>query len=355
MKIGLSTKFSVGEQIRLSRRLSALLGAGIGIVEACSFIERSIRTKNTKKKLIVSHIIEHITHGGLCSEAFGASRAFDEALVHMVAIGEKSGSLKTAFTHAATLLEKREALSRKLYGALIYPGFIACATTGIAGFLVVYIFPKIIPLVTGMNIPLPLLTRILIVVSRTLIYHWVFLLLLFGLASIALYVAWKYSRLFRRTFRAITMRLPVFGGLMHGHVIVQIFRPLGLLLTHGEHIPNALVSISGAIRNEEYAKELHVIAGHVTNGGSFSGYISRANSLFPALVVDFIETGERTGGIAGACGHIADLYESDLDESVKHLSVIIEPALMLCMGVVVGGIALSIVLPIYEITSHLSQ
>ncbi len=344
--------FSVGEQIRFSRRVAALLGAGMSIAEAFLFVERSM---SGKKKDVVKEIIEEISRGRQCSEIFSGIGAFDRSLMHMVAIGEKSGSLETAFAQAALLLEKRQALSRKVYGALIYPGFIACATAGIAIFLVVYIFPKIIPLITGMNIPLPFLTRILIFVSHILVYHWLLIIAASVCLLAGIYLVWNYVRLVRRAAGIIFMHIPLAGAIFRAKILIQIFKPLGLLLGHGEHIPEALVSVAGIIGNDEYAEALRAGAVQVTRGESFAKYVSAHEHIFPQLVIDFLETGERTGGIAIACEHIAALYESEVDESVKHISTIIEPVLMLGMGIVVGGIALSIVMPIYEITGHLSK
>lgn len=345
-------KFSINEQIRLARRVAALLGSGMGIAESLSFIERSL---SGNRKNAMTGIIEEVSHGRPCSEILSATDSFDRSLVHMIAIGEKSGSLETAFAQAAQLLEKRQTLSRKIYGALIYPGFIACATAGISLFLVVYIFPKIIPLITSMNIPLPFLTRMLIIISHALIYHWFVFMCTAVSTGFCLFALWKYVGLARRASGILFMALPFIGMIVRSKILIQIFKPLGLLLAHGEHIPEALISVAGIIGNAEYAETLRAGAVQVTRGESFAGYVSGQQHLFPQLVIDFLETGERTGGIAVACEHIANLYETEVDESVKQISTVIEPALMLGMGVVVGGIALSIVMPIYEITSYLSK
>jgi type IV pilus assembly protein PilC len=345
-------KFTINEQIRLARRVAALLGSGMGIAEALSFVERSL--SGNRKKVMVGIIME-VSHGHMCSEIFSATGSFDRSLVHMIAIGEKSGSLETAFAQAALLLEKRQALSRKIYGALIYPGFIACATAGIALFLVVYIFPKIIPLITSMNIPLPFLTRMLIFISHILIYDWLAVVSVCVFGSLCGFVVWKYVKLARRAAGVLVMILPFAGGIMRSKILIQIFKPLGLLLSHGEHIPEALQSVAGIVNNDEYSESLRAIALQVGRGKSFAGCVTGQSHLFPLLVIDFLETGERTGGIAVACEHIANLYESEVDESVKRISTVIEPVLMLGMGIIVGGIALSIVMPIYEITSYLSK
>jgi type IV pilus assembly protein PilC len=251
-------------------------------------------------------------------------------------------------------LESRDNLSKKITGAMIYPAFIACATFGIAVFLVVYIFPKIIPLITGMNIPLPFLTRLLMVVSDILTRRWLVIVVGIVVGILVAKLLWKYSAVVRRWSRRFLFSLPIVGAIYRGRMMVEIFRPLGLLLDHGELVPRALVSVGKSLRNrnEEYSRALFFAAKTVIDGENITASLRK---LFPSIVTEFLEIGERTGSVAGACSHIATIYEAEIEESIKRITQVIEPTLMLCMGLTVGAIALSIVMPIYSITSHLTQ
>jgi len=143
-------------------------------------------------------------------------------------------------------------------------------------------------------------------------------------------------------------------------MMVEIFRPLGLLLDHGELVPRALMSVGKSLhnRNEEYSRAIFSAATTVVDGENITAALrsqSCSSVLFPSIVTEFLEIGERTGSVAGACGHIATIYEAEVEESIKRITQVIEPTLMLGMGLTVGAIALSIVMPIYSITSHLTQ
>jgi type IV pilus assembly protein PilC len=348
-------KLSIAEQSRIARRLSTLLGAGISLIEATRLMQNSARMSS-----IFTAISGHISKGQTCSAAFHVTDVFDQSLVEMIRIGEQSGTLSDAFARAAAFLESRDNLSKKITGAMIYPAFIACATLGIAVFLVVYIFPKIIPLITGMNIPLPFLTRLLMVVSDVLIRRWLVIVAGLSVSVLMVKLLWKYSACVRRWSRRFLLSLPIFGTIYRGRMMVEIFRPLGLLLDHGELVPRALMSVGKSLhnRNEEYSRAIFSAATTVVDGENITAALrsqSCSSVLFPSIVTEFLEIGERTGSVAGACGHIATIYEAEVEESIKRITQVIEPTLMLGMGLTVGAIALSIVMPIYSITSHLTQ
>jgi type IV pilus assembly protein PilC len=342
-------KLSIAEQSRIVRRLSTLLGAGISLIEATQLMKSSARMSS-----IFTNISGNISKGTTCSKAFETTGVFDQSLVEMICIGEQSGTLGSAFARAGMFLESRDNLSKKITGAMIYPAFIACATFGIAVFLVVYIFPKIIPLITGMNIPLPFLTRLLMVVSDILTRRWLVIVVGIVVGILVAKLLWKYSAVVRRWSRRFLFSLPIVGAIYRGRMMVEIFRPLGLLLDHGELVPRALVSVGKSLRNrnEEYSRALFFAAKTVIDGENITASLRK---LFPSIVTEFLEIGERTGSVAGACSHIATIYEAEIEESIKRITQVIEPTLMLCMGLTVGAIALSIVMPIYSITSHLTQ
>lgn len=345
-------KLSIAEQGRITRRLSTLLSAGIPLLEAVRLIQ--------KPAAVWKIIVAKISEGRTCSEAFKASAAFDQSLIEMIRIGEQSGTLADAFIRAAIFLENRDNLSKKITGAMIYPAFIACATLGIAVFLVVVIFPKIIPLIAGMNIPLPFLTRMLIVVSGVLTGYWFVIIVGILVGIIMARLLWKYFGCIRRLIRRFVFIIPIMGAIFRGRMMVEIFRPLGLLLEHGELVPRALISVGKSLRNEQYADILFSAARIVTDGENLAVALTSpsrifSSGFFPSIVGEFLEIGERTGTVAMTCGHIAAMYEAEVEESIKRITQVIEPVLMLGMGLTVGSIALSIVMPIYSITSHLTQ
>ena len=347
-------KLSLREQARLLRRFSTLLGAGITLLEAVRLMRHPLFER-------VGHGIDK---GETLSNAFVQLGTFDRSVIEIIKIGERSGTLDQALAQSALSLVSRDNVSRKITGAMIYPSFIGCATLGIACFLIVYIFPKIIPLVVSMGIDLPFMTRVLMVVSHVLLEYWLGIILI-GIGTGVLFsLLWKFSSLFSLYCRRLLMAVPILGGMVRARTIIDIFRPLSLLLEHGELLPVAITSISASLLNRDYKRILVDCANSLNNGDSFAVSIKTANmnlrttlsrDLIPQTAIDFIEIGERSGSLATSCQHIATIYEAEVEELVKRMSVLVEPALMLGMGITVGAIALSIVMPIYDITSHLTK
>ena len=350
----------IKEQARFAHRMHLLLKAGISITEALPMIAR---TKRGRAKKIYDELDTLVAAGTPCGEAckkVAHGKAFDTSFISMIAVGESSGSLEEAFRQSATLLEKREALKKKLVGVMIYPSFIACSTLGIALFLVIYIFPKIIPLIVSMNIPLPLLTQVIMAMSDAFIHHW--LLIVAGcVGAVAVWiVSWKVFSWFRALCQKIALRLPIIGTLLRYRVVVSIFRTLSLMLGAGEVLPKSLLIAGTSVSWPEYQHRLEYIHKKVVEGVPIARLVSVESHpshrvLFPQPITDLIDIGDRTGSLVETCEHIATFFEGEVDDAIKNISQLIEPILMLGMGLVVGSIALSIVMPIYEITNHLSK
>ncbi|MEI6057793.1 MAG: type II secretion system F family protein [bacterium] len=353
-------KLNARAQARFARRCATFLGGGISLPDTLGFIARSIPDKNKLHQIYIV-MIGAVNTGQSFSTALAASQLFDSAFVHLVRIGESSGSLEEALIQIAATLERRDELSKKLTSVMIYPAFISAATLGIALFLILYIFPKIIPLVTSMGIPLPLLTRILLSIQAALTHHWLMIMLCCAGAISLLTLFWKMSARFREYIRAILFLLPIVGRMLRAMAVISIFKPLGLLLDRGEVLPVALSSVRDGLPYSEFKRIVDNSIFLVTRGGKLSEaftsmrHIVFRRTIFDSIIIDLLETGERTGSVAHACENIARIYESELDETIDRISRVIEPLLMLGMGGVVGSIALSIIMPIYEITNHLSR
>src|ERR1035437_286029 len=336
-------------QSQFAARLSVFLKAGIPLVESLHLV----------KIIDCKEIIERISAGQTCSGALYSCYKVNPLLFQMIHIGERSGTLAQALEQASRLLQKNLDQKKKIVGAFIYPGFIAIATLGIAGFLVLYIFPKIIPLLLSVNIPLPLLTRVVMFVSDSVLHHWILLSAVFVTLLAVFVVAWKRFNFLQKVALDTVLRIPFIGSIFRGSIIAELFGPLHILLANGESLPNSLALIGDLTSHSFYSKILSDATVQVNNGGSLSDFfqkISQTKSRYiPKLISEMTLMGEKTGGIANACEHIVTIFSSEVDESLARLSQLIEPILMLCMGLIVGSIALSIILPIYEITNHLTK
>jgi len=345
-------RFTVSEQVFFSQRLAFLINAGIPMVTALGIIRDS--TKDIYKAKVIEALIDDVSGGQYLSKSMAKwSSSFSAFLVHIIYIGETSGTLSKNLEYVAEELNKKYALQGKIRGALFYPVFICIATAAITGTLVLYIFPKIMPVFKSMKITLPWSTRIVIFISGTLLSHpWltagVLLVFFFGAVMLV-----KKVPVISRMCSRLLFAFPVTRKIVVSYNLAHLCRTLGLLLQSGVSVGSALHISSDTLKNSEYKKACIIIIDHVQKGTALSTGFVNYKHLFPALMVSMVAVGETTGRLSDTFMYLAKLYEQDVESFTKTLSSSIEPFLMLLMGCIVGFVALSIITPIYEVTQNL--
>ncbi len=341
------------DQMIFSQRLSILISSGISLGEALRIITKM--EKSPKKVKIQNHILESVEKGYSLSKSILSSKIkFDSTLLMMIKNGESSGTLSLSLKQAASTLERGIELKKKIISTLIYPMFIALATAGMALFLVLFIFPKIIPLLTSMNVSLPFLTKLVQKGYRFLIEYGIVTCVITFILIFCLFILYKKVLRVRKLFQFVIFKIPLIGITLKKIVISIYFRSAGMLLSHGQSLVSILDEAGKSKAYEVYKMFWEEGSREVSRGVSLSEYIKKYPHLFPSLVPDMISIGERTGKTNDMFIQISKIYEEEIDHSIKQFSTFIEPVLMILMGILVGSIALSIILPIYEITNHLS-
>ncbi len=347
-------RFSIKEQTLFAKRLSFLIKAGVPLVESLVLIRNQTRSRG--KARMMDAIIEDVTAGQYLSTSLARFRNhFGDFTVNLIRIGEHAGILSENLLYLADELAKKHMLQRKVRGSLVYPIFITLTTLGVTGMLTVFIFPKIMPIFSSLNITLPITTRALLWVS-VFLSHWGIHLIL-GIAvftTIFLIIRTKISWLHFGTDRVI-LSLPIAGEIARSYNLANICRTLGLLLSSGVNVHEAVLITGSVTKNVVYKKALERVAGEVLKGETISKHIAAQGSLFPDLLPHMIAVGERTGSLTETLGYLAEMYETEVDEMTKNLSNSIEPILLVTMGVIVGVIAVSVITPIYDITKNLSN
>jgi len=342
------------EQLLFTHRCSVLLESGISLGETLTIISRMQKSK--KLNIIVNFIKGEVEKGVSLHKSMRSSKVqFDSTLMSMIENGENSGTLAISLKEAYKTLEKAREIKKKIIGALLYPSFIACATIGMTLFLLMYIFPKIIPLLSSMNITLPLLTRAV----RAFYYFsidyglWVatIIFLIFFLSQIL----YKKNNATRTFLQNTFLSIPIIGLGIKKYFISTHCRSIGVLLSNGQSLSNILKQNSTSIAFEPYRKSWEICYLDVTKGVALSVSMKKSPKLFEPLLHDMLYIGERTGSLSTMLEHVSNIYEQEIDTFVKQFGLILEPALMVGMGLIVGSVALSIILPIYEITNHLSN
>ena len=260
----------------------------------------------------------------------------------VVAVGEQSGTLSSNLVYLSDELRKKQQLRRALVSAAVYPALITVATIGMTAFLLLFLFPKILPIFKSMHVALPLSTRMVMHTSSFLAHYG----LLLGVAAMVLAAAGavmlkKNERLHVLFDRAL-LRIPLMGPVIEAYNASQAARTLGLLLASGITISDALQITADATHNTLYRRELRLLGSAVERGGKMSEYLERQQNHFPSTFRHLVAVGERSGSLSETLQYIAEAYDAEVAEFTKRLATLIEPVLMIVMGLLVGFIAVSI-------------
>ncbi len=341
-------------QIQFAQRCSVLMESGISLSESLSII---IRMENSKKqKMEYENIKKSIDKGISLTRSVSILKiSFDPILISMITYGESSGILALSLHQAGEMMGKGGEIKKKIVGAMIYPMFIALATIAMTLFLVMYIFPKIIPLFSTMNIDLPLLTRIVKKIYELLVQYGLWGLISFFIITTILYFIYKRKKRLRMIAQSIILRIPLIGSIIQRYIICNQCRTIETLLDCGQTLPPIILRLAPSSPMDIYRSSWSISHTDILRGIALSDSLRSFKTLFPSIVPDMISIGERTGSLSIMCRQISKMYEQELEDFIKHLSTSIEPVLMIAMGLIVGSVALSIILPIYEITNHLSK
>lgn len=347
-----STSFSLKEQTFLFKRLSFLINAGIPLMESLAVLRE--QSSSRRHARMYDQILSDVESGKSLSKAFVKfPNVFSEFSLSIVKVGEQSGALSQNLSYLADELKKKNILRRKIIGAFIYPALITCATLGITAFLMLYLFPKITPVFVSLHATLPITTRIVMAISLFM-QHWGLELLLGLVIFVVVFVViLRKSSVFHLLFDGVCLRIPVVGAVMQYYNLSNACRTLGLLLKSGVKLSEALPITADATPNLIYKRHYVTLGKVVDRGDRLSTYLKKHSAHFPQILSHMVAVGERSGTLSETLLYLAELYDHEVEEFTKNLSTLIEPALMVFMGVLVGFIAVSIITPIYGITQNL--
>lgn len=330
-----------------TRQLSNLLESGLTLYRALTVLHR--QTESKRLKIVIQDIANLVKEGKSLSESLKRyPGAFNNMYVSVVRAGEVSGALEKVLRRLADFGEKQQDLLAKVRAAMAYP--ILMATVGTATIIVLFVFviPKLVELFQDLGQVLPLPTRILIAISDFFLNFWWLIL------AIGLFVFFAIRRnLFtakgKLSLHHFKLGLPVLGKFFKRVQIANFSRTLGMLLANGVPILQAMDSVSQTIENEVLKQEVKRIAKEIREGSTLARGITRSK-YFPVLVANMTAIGEEGGALDGALLKVAEAYEKETDQSIKLLTSLIEPVMILVMGSIVGFIVISMLLPIFQIS-----
>lgn len=338
---------SMNEKIFFIDNLATMLTAGLSIADALQTLMTEVR-RGTMKRAIRS-VLSQIENGGHLSEGLMQHpEIFPEHFISVIQVGEASGALSDVLTKLAQILKKDKALKSKVITAMIYPSIVVVAMIVIVIVLMLYVFPQLISIFEEVNVELPLQTKILIgTVNFTQKYG-----LYIGAVSLVLLTLLISGRKVHRVryfYDSVLLRLPMFGGMAREVVLVRIFGNLQMLLISGVPILDAFHIVSRTANNLVYERALLEMANELELGKSLHESMSLRRHLFPTITITMVRVGEDTGKIDEVMIKLHAFYEGRVDTVFGNLSTIIEPVLLLMIGVAVGFIAVSVIMPIYNL------
>jgi type IV pilus assembly protein PilC len=331
---------------RFTRQFATMIGAGLPMVQCLDILSAQTESKELAK--IIYQVKEGVQGGATLSEALARHpKVFDALYTNMVEAGELGGALDAILVRLALYREKADKLVRKVKGAMIYPSVVAFVAAAVTIGMLAFIVPVFARMFGGLNAELPTPTLVVLLISHFLQSN--FLYLFFGTLGLAgLFLWWKKTPGGALMFDKILLRTPVFGNLVRKSSVARFTRTLSTLLASGVSILDALEITAKTAGNLVVANAINHSVVAIAEGDTITGPL-KETGVFPPMVTQMISVGEKTGGLDDMLSKIADFYDDEVDDAVSALTSIIEPVIIVFMGIVIGGILIAMYLPMFDI------
>ncbi len=332
----------------MTRQLSTLIGASIPLVDSLSALYE--QTESAAMKKTVAQVRDCVNEGMSFADALSQhKRIFPDLYINMVRSGEASGALDVVLLRLADFMEGQHRLHAKVGAALIYPLVLFFVSMAVLLFLLTSVVPKVVGMFDNMNQMLPLPTRILIGVSDFLGWSW-WLLILIAIVCSVLFVKWKRTENGSMRFDRFKMRMPIYGRIYKKISVSRFARTLGTLLSSGVPIIDSMKIVKTVVQNRVMEDIIEDASTAVMEGSSIAAPLKKSG-VFPPIITHMIATGEKSGTLEEMLMKAADAYEEDVETSVAGLTSILEPVMIIIMGIMVGSIVLAILLPMLEMST----
>ncbi|CAN5870804.1 type II secretion system F family protein [soil metagenome] len=339
-------KIKMRDIVIFTRQFSTMINAGLPLVQALDILAK--QSENPALKDVTHAVVFDVESGHTVADALGKHpKAFTELYVNMVAAGEAGGILDTILMRLATFMEKNDALVRKVKGAMIYPGVISSVAFIAISVLLIFVIPVFKKMFGDVGLPLPLPTRVVIAMSE-------FLRGIGGVVSVVVVVAGvfmikKYyaTNSGKLAIDKLMLKAPVLGDVLRKSAVSRFTRTLGTLIGSGVSILDGLEITAKTAGNRVISDAIMESRTSIAGGETISAPLQKSN-VFPPMVISMIAVGEQTGGLDEMLSKIADFYDEEVDAAVSNLLSLMEPVMIVFLGVVVGGMVVAMYLPIFD-------
>ncbi len=330
-----------------TRQLATMMKAGVPLLQSFDIVGRGNTNPSVTK--LLNDIRQDVETGTSLSAAFRKfPMYFDNLYCNLVEAGEAAGILEQLLDRLAVYMEKTEAIKSKIKSALMYPIAVLVVAFVVVTVIMIFVIPAFKEVFSSFGADLPAPTLIVIAISEFFVKYW---WLIFGGIGGGLYFfmqAWKRNERMQQVMDRIMLKMPIFGTLVEKSCIARWTRTLSTMFAAGVPLVEALDSVGGASGNSVYTKATEKIQQEVSSGTSLTAAMTNAN-VFPSMVLQMCAIGEESGSIDHMLGKAADFYESEIDDMVAGLSSLMEPIIIVILGTIIGGIVVSMYLPIFKL------
>lgn len=335
------------EKIFFAKNLAVMIKAGLSLSHAFRVLAQ--QTNNKKFKLALLNVQGEIEAGHSLADGLAKyPDIFSDIFVNMVRAGESSGQLEKVLAEVTAQMKKTRELTSKIKKALTYPVFIVGIMVVVGIFALTFIVPKMMGIFSEMNVPLPLPTRILIGLSSFVVNNWY---IVFPAIVLVIFFIWQIGKTTKGKyfFHSLFLKIPVFGPLIKKINLIKFSRTFSSLLTSGISLVQTFKITARVLGNVIYREKVIKLSQETMRGVTISSILEKYPDLFPPVVTQMIEVGEKTGTLENILEDVIEFYEDDVDETLTNFTAIIEPFLIVLLGVGVGMMALAVIMPMYSL------
>ncbi|MBB1088593.1 type II secretion system F family protein [Lysobacter sp. SG-8] len=332
-----------------SRQIATMMKSGVPIVTAMEIIAQG--QKNVRMKNLVNTVRSDIESGSSLYEAISKHPVqFDELYRNLVRAGESAGVLETVLDTVATYKENVESLKGKIKKALFYPAMVIAVALVVSSILLIFVVPQFEEVFQGFGADLPAFTKLIIKFSDFMVSWWWLILLSVVGAGVAFVMLMKRSTAFARFVDRMLLKVPVVGQIMHNAAIARFARTLAVTFAAGVPLVEALGTVAGATGNSVYESAVLRMRDDVAVGYTVNMSMKQTN-VFPHMVTQMVAIGEEAGALDAMLFKVAEFYEEEVNNAVDALSSLLEPLIMVILGVLVGGMVIAMYLPIFKLAA----
>lgn len=345
-------KQGVGEKdlVIFTRQFATMIDAGLPLVQCLDILGN--QSPNPTFKKIILEVKETVEGGSTFADAIKKhNKVFDDLYVNLIAAGEVGGILDTILNRLALYIEKAMKLKKRVKGAMVYPSVIVVVAVGVVTILMVWVIPIFSQMFKDMGSALPAPTQIVINISNWMKSNIIYLLMAIGAIVFGVQRFYKWPT-GRKMFDNTILKMPVIGDLIRKVAVARFTRTLGTMISSGVPILDALDICSRTAGNRTIEAAIQKTRISISEGKSIAQPLEETN-VFPSMVVQMIAVGESTGALDTMLNKIADFYDDEVDSAVTALTALMEPMLMVFLGVVIGGLVIAMYLPIFTMAGNM--